>query len=397
MTSRSDDDESVADLYSSSSPLRSFSPFIRLPRELRQLIWEFSVPDGRIVQLRYASYRPHAQPSTRSPSFAALHASTLSRNPKLVAQHTLHSLDFAALYALTLSQNTGLDPLDFAALHKSEVSGRGETQSAEESSQNQGDTRTMPLFGIKALNSNPGGLFACPESHLIYSKYYEVSTFGTLSPDHEIWFDFKRDTLFLDYDFGESYGEGWFRMEALGDDMLRVKRLAICDRVPVKCYDPRVGPIEETDSELIADILIRFGRQVTELTLVIEHYKSIGPDLAAAPFCDIDTLIGEYSRPYEYVREKSIQQFTDGFDKVAQLMMDVDLFALGSAAEIIGIDWSLPNIQRSVFARTNLVDDFNRAKARYDKEKKAYIVALFDEVCGPHFVTDLCLCQAARD
>lgn len=110
-------------------------------------------------------------------------------------------------------------------------------------------------FGFKAINPSPGGLFACIESSLVYRKYFELSTFGTLGHDQEIWFNFQHDILFLDWEFGGLYRDARFDLGDLGQDINRIYRLAICDREPTQDYDPRVAPIEENDSELVANIL----------------------------------------------------------------------------------------------------------------------------------------------
>ena len=238
------------------------------------------------------------------------------------------------------------------------------------------------VFGFKAVNSpTPGGVLACRESYQVYSRHYQLSSFGKLGRDHEIWFDFQRDTLFLDWEFGILHKEGWYGLNELGRDTERVTRLAICDRKPALCYDPRVSTLDDGDSALVVKMLDHFGPDLEKLTLVMEDYMSLGSELASASFCDINTLLKEYSLPYDPIRDQSIQQFIKSYDKGVRSILWHDDFVLGSNTAVTGIWWPVPDHDRKVFVKKRILEEFNTAKDRYYKEKTAHAVSCTDEAC----------------
>jgi hypothetical protein len=135
------------------------------------------------------------------------------------------------------------------------------------------------LYGLRSESPVPGVLLACRESFDVGCRVYSRA-FGTLGAVPETWFNFGRDTLYLDdlthgmpyaicglSNLGEVLGELFAR-----DELARVERLAVHPGSP--------DPYEYiNDTNLDSLPLFQFSRKLRELvpnvgqlTIVDGHY-----------------------------------------------------------------------------------------------------------------------------
>jgi hypothetical protein len=128
---------------------------------------------------------------------------------------------------------------------------------------------------------------------VLRSNVYVLSTgFRTESTFPQIWFNFRSDTLYLDFLL---LHDTYFRPDYISDDIKRVERLAIfihpdAEALPV---------VPQSLSKFVQELLCDFGN-VRELYFVVKRYNP--SDRANLVFStikhDFDTAISLYSKPY---------------------------------------------------------------------------------------------------
>jgi hypothetical protein len=133
-------------------------------------------------------------------------------------------------------------------------------------------------YGIKSNVAHPAILFVCHESFAVASRLYSkaFSCGGASIP--ETWFDYRRDTLFIDHD---TFAQCQFRrikwVQSIIADM--DDKYAQLGKVANLALRVRLGNVDvppETDDSALEQILcetLGFFGGVKSLTLVIEHYE----------------------------------------------------------------------------------------------------------------------------
>ncbi len=185
----------------------SFRRFAELPCEVRLLIWEAALPGPRVVHLRSARLARYRCGRVRS---------DISMFP------------------------CAESPLFFDQIPSPYYSKIGPK---------------IDLRGFKSDSPPPTLLFVCRESFKIASKRYQRA-FGTKWSLPEVWFDFKQDTLYLDYNWYNVYdytNERGFTSFCARDLVSReceqIERLAL-DRRPYP-FSYRYGDTTSTEGGLV--------------------------------------------------------------------------------------------------------------------------------------------------
>lgn len=190
------------------------------------------------------------------------------------------------------------------------------------------DYRKVPLVGMAcgAPTIIPDVFMACKEAYAVATKQYK-RTFGCAHSEPETYFNFKLDTLYIDYENFDSFrdpdswSENPFQLDAwngfrgeYAENAKNVQRLAV--RVPT-------GSMMESFDEDIADILRTF-RGLEEIFVIVRpndaediiFEKEQLSDLNMIdPVEDVDEAI-EICQDYIWKEEELYEQTYGGFDLV---------------------------------------------------------------------------------
>ena len=140
------------------------------------------------------------------------------------------------------------------------------------------ERQRLKHYGIKSNAPHPTILYVCKESFGVASRYYSkaFSCGGASIP--ETWFDYHRDTLFIDHDtFAQCQYKHTKWIQSVIFDM--GDKYAQLDRVENLALRVRLGSIDvppEADISALEQILcetLGFFGGVKNLTLVIEHWE----------------------------------------------------------------------------------------------------------------------------
>jgi hypothetical protein len=171
-----------------------FLQFNRLPKELREMIWEAALPDPRVVYVTQESIETYF--CTRVWSDKAIDE-TFNSPKKVPTFFDLHE-DEDALEKLLYYSNSG--------------EGFGP------------DWRR----GLRSRCPPPNLLFVCRESYEVMTRHFEKA-FGGYNVFPDTWFDFERDILYLDWDI---YDEPLMKPgDFLSLNACKVRNLATFDDV----------------------------------------------------------------------------------------------------------------------------------------------------------------------
>jgi hypothetical protein len=273
----------------------TFTRFAELPKEIRLLIWDASVPGPRIVNIRQRY--------------------------------------------LTKTWDD--------IINEQGTKRRGAPTKA---AGNKGDAlEAHRLKGLKSDCPQPSILFACRESYTVASKYYQRA-FHPADTIPETYFDFHRDTLFLRYDTmcADSIGHEAIVNGIAGntdrvydrDNIARVENLAVL-------VDPKDGSgLESWICYLMAIFL-----GVKKLTLVLQHYTSPGDDdsdLSLIEPIDVNQACDIY-RSLSILPRELVPSIPENAN-IAKSEVDMDRLKQYRAEDLVFLDdhWSIPHINRRI-------------------------------------------------
>jgi hypothetical protein len=323
----------------------SFPQFSLLPKELRLYIWELSLPGPRVVFLEAWYLKPfnsHCIFSDRG---------VVIDSRQLVGQ----SRELGELHYVTFED---------------------EPHAIQDEKILDGFGPPWALFGLRSKSSIPL-LYVCRESYKVTSTYYERA-FGTVSAFPQTWFNFKSDTLYLD--FMLPY-DTFFRPDYISDDIKRVERLAIFVHP-----DAETLPIApQSLSELVHELLCVFGN-VRELYFVVKRYNS--SDRANLIFStikhDFDTAMSLYSKPYNPQEDFEFQsKETDYANTIDNLFMphltSLEAFRVAEVGKHCLPKYTMPRIESRIITSEQTHQRLIEAQHGYALERAEFWKEMRDE------------------
>ncbi|KAM3075227.1 hypothetical protein ACMFMF_005904 [Clarireedia jacksonii] len=236
-------------------PQATFTLFSKLPRELRLLIWEFSLPDPRIVKLCVAEQATDCELRwwRRVSSNKAIDECEDDYDAPYIDAGDIRRLDIAAgdigIFDTEVrevySDESWIDLGDDSSLFEEIffADGRGPIKKLPPRRKKpqkrilhdidclipdvipQELWRPATLYGFQSSASIPTSLLACRESYMAGSLRYS-KTFSSLGALPQTYFDYKNDILYLPYAATKSLSvllESVF----LRDELANVRNLAI--------------------------------------------------------------------------------------------------------------------------------------------------------------------------
>jgi hypothetical protein len=181
------EEENVGQFDQSSDGEGTFILFGKLPKEIRLMIWNEALPGPRIVFLELDF--PETQPYWRR----VWSNRAIDETEDIITEEGDDILDEKDIYINELGEEVGF-PINHAAAFKSKTPA-------------------------------PALLFVCLESFEVASKMYFLA-FGSSEGRPEVWFNFEKDILLLDWGFAAGPGIQYGPEEFL-EELRQIKNLAV--------------------------------------------------------------------------------------------------------------------------------------------------------------------------
>jgi len=278
--------------------LTKFRKFPELPKEIRLMIWEAVLPDGRIVEILQRPLQttvgkwdwPGApeNPSTQhridylteeAPADQGQHSFMNTRIERILGYFRQEEVD------ITVPEGYHFDLLS---------NGDFEIENYLD----------LPMPGIMSPCPPPSVLFVCRESYEVASAIYKRS-FATHAGFAQTYFAPQRDTLYFKYDMFSYINLRVFH-NALGpldsitdvDSLKSVESLAFLADPGLETMDYHGDGRRDNFTFFVDDVLSIF-RNLKDLTVVLGHYDTLSGDLP-----DVEPYTFTDSVDLDEVREK---------------------------------------------------------------------------------------------
>jgi hypothetical protein len=274
----------------------SFTCFNRLALELRLVIWELALPGPRIVHLCQRLLREDKDPGwwKRVRSDKVIEGSPLpAPYPEADVQDTEDYGYFDVDdYETTLLANDALLERELAKerlLTRDEDYNGPMTRVAAKEVLARGiprghNERPNRLKGFWSESETPAVLLVCKESFTVASRFY-TRAFGRTGALAQTYFDFHRDTLYVDDDFVP-----WTKLKVLSlglpfflpnlftyEELARIQNFATCLRT------------QSSDTAVELSEFQRFLPNLKVLTIVSHHFTR-GTDISSKTTADFQHL-----------------------------------------------------------------------------------------------------------
>jgi hypothetical protein len=215
-----------------------FPKFNKLPKELRVMIWHAAIPDPRIVYLKQ-DYMP-VYYCTRVWSDKALD-DTFDHDDKIPTFFDFHDRKHVSWGVFRPGPGLKCGP-------------------------------KYNSIGLRSLCPPPNLLFVCRESFEVATKHY-TKAFGTCNASPSTWFDFERDTLYLDWDIIAE--EELVPRDFLISEASRVRHLATFDFPQRSHWSNFMRGVDYPDYESWLCEIFSVFTNLTQLTVVLEQCHNI--------------------------------------------------------------------------------------------------------------------------
>jgi hypothetical protein len=225
---------------------------------------------------------------------------------------------------------------------------------------------------------------ACRESRNVVEETYNLA-FGTDGAPAATWFDFSRDTLYLNWGGNwETETASWdsqYSIEDLGDDVARVENLAVYAR-RISGFVVNQGSVHQF-SRWISRTLTRFGG-IKLLSLVDGEHGIAGEDLVLVNQCGISAMTSIYEMAEVYhpdIEQQVIETEGRFINERLFLNAHLDLSILEAYRNGQFEDERSPlfepcSIQWQGITTRGVKKKYERVKEEYDAKKEDYRVSL---------------------
>ncbi|KAF4625667.1 hypothetical protein G7Y89_g12497 [Cudoniella acicularis] len=224
--------------------------------------------------------------------------------------------------------------------------------------------------GWKSQSSIPH-VDVCHEARAVASKYYTWA-FAKDSVAPGVWFDFKIDTLYLDFGFTRMHDEH-YALDDLGDDVAKVKKLAVFPQLPLSNdHMPNSFFIRRLN-----DIQLAFAAVETIILVARRHGTDDCGDLALLTTKqDIDECLEIYSLIFsqpQYTQTNQLLLYNVQYSNNLRESMfpdERDFTRLRSFRMKNNLSPNMPLILREMITTSHLLQRLEIARETYEKEKK---------------------------